>query len=190
MENSVIEGIGDISNIVYRALFMAEKTIIEPILVPGENYYIIFQVDKKTPSRVKTIYEVMDEIHDQMKQEKTLAEIIKEAEKFRGNPLLDTSHETSSVTIDYNSRKDYKYEFITEALSLKNGQSTKVYFDNGKAYYAKVVNIRKQERVPLYANVKPQLKIELQNMDRDDFYRDWLTKRTKKAKVKDWREGM
>ena len=183
--NSYIETIGDISDIIYEIERLPEKTILSPILIPDIDIYVIFQIDKKTPSAYKTIYEVSDQITQTIRNEKMIEYIIQKA-----NHALNqkSTQNTTNTNITYNSKNTYPYEFIRDVLTKTTGQTTKIHTDQQTAYFATIIENHTLERPPIDTQ-KTILRIELQNIDREKYFTQWINNQRTKIKIKDNRKN-
>jgi len=184
--NSDIAGIGDISDVVSRAITVAEKTVLSPMRIPQSDNFITFQVDKKTTGYFKTMYEVIDQIRSDIYTVKKNDLIIAKANSHRdGIPATGT--EMHRLTLDYSQKDNYSYEFLTEVVNTPIGGTTKVYTKPDTAYYAKVIYKTDAQNKPPYNTQKASLEYELKHINPENYFQQWLETQRKKAKIVDER---
>ena len=189
LKESYIQDIGDVENVIRRAMRLADKTILEPILIKDQEAYIVFQVDKKINGYYKNIYEVIDDIHEYLVINKKQESIIQQATNLRNNFNTSTSnnYQIKSLTVKYQNKSDFNYNFIVESLSNSENYLTNVFHNTDNAYFARILATRKIDNIPAFFSQKNILKTELQNLNRDDYFNQWLELQKKRAKVKDLR---
>jgi len=185
LKNNYIEGIGDISNIIRELIKLPEKNTYAPIRIPDEDYYVIFQLDKKTNGYIKSRYAAMEEIIELLTNKKALDQIVIEAERYRTN-LTGIKPYISKLYIDYDNTI-FPTSFVHEVMQTHLNEATKVFLEKEKAYFAKVIYKEIKKDAPLYILIRDKLIIELQNMDKDKYFEEWVNQQRKKTKIKDKR---
>jgi len=184
LRNSIIEEIGDIANVLRRANNMSEKSIIEPIPIPQTNTYVAFQIDKKTAAYYKTMYQAIGDIREAIFNEKKVGLITAKAEEHRKGNITQGA-DVKRVTLDYSQRGSLGYDFLSEVMNSEIGHITKVYANGERAYYARVLSKREVEGRPAFASQTLTLKRELQTVNGDAYFQEWLDKELARAKVVD-----
>jgi hypothetical protein len=187
-ENPYIEGIGNIQNFIDRFIIMKEKNIHEPILMSNINAYVVFQIEKITPKRNKNIYEVKNNIKNEIIKMSTNEYIIKKAQEERKNPDRNNSiHDKINTNINYNNYHEYSYDFFIEIINTNEGDYTDIHLQSNSAIFAKVINKKRTENTPFYDVIKNTLKTELQSIEKEKYYSKWINQQMKKAKIVDKR---
>jgi len=186
LNNSIIESIGDIANVLRRANNLSEKSILEPMLIPQTNTHVAFQIDRKTTGYYKTLYQAIDQIRQAIFNERKLDLITAKAKDHRNGQTMSGAT-TKRITLGYSQREGYDYNFLAEVMSSETGHITQVYASGENAYYARVLAKRELDNKPPFSTQTYILKNELQAVDGDAYFQDWLDNQLKKAKVVDKR---
>jgi len=186
LKNSIIESIGDITNVLRRATNLSEKSILEPMLIPQTNTHVAFQIDKKTTGYYKSLYLAIDQISEAIFNDRKLSLITAKAEDHRNGQTISGAT-TKRITLDYSQREGFEYNFLAEVMSSETGHITMVYSSGENAYYARVLAKREVEGRPPFSTQTLLLKNELQTVNGDAYFQDWLDNQLRKARVVDRR---
>ncbi len=190
LQNNHIESLGNVENIIRRAMRLPDKTIFEPILINNNRTYIVFQVDKNTPGYYKNLLEVYDDINHLLRVQKSKTELIKQVSLFRNNFNRDSLDKELIVIkdIDYDKDKSfYSYNFLKECFLQSEGILTSVYHDDNFVYFAKVLTKQAIENKLPFSTQIPYLTSELQALNGNEYFNEWLKKQMSKRKVRDLR---
>ena len=187
MRNSVIPSLGNVGNVLQGIMGLPERTVLTPILIADEEFYVIFQIDGRADGRFRRIYEAMDEIHDKLKQQKILEEIVNVATSHRNNTNMTSRFESRQIALNYTERQGFSHEFAYDALGRNAGQTTNVFFDGETAFYGRILAKRPMGYIPPLSMVRDQLKAELQTIGWEEYYRVWLQAQMRRARVRDLR---
>lgn len=188
LENNIVPTLGNLDNIIRRAMRLPDKTIFEPILINDRQTYIIFQVEKNTPGSFKSMLEVYDDIYkiiESRKQKERLEFIVNQ---FRGK--FDVSQVPQDLIQTYNLKyydKNFSYEFITECLSLRQNSLTGVYTRENNLFFARIISVNTDRSNQLTQYETEILRKELQFLNGNDYFNNWLDRQRKKSKVRDLR---
>lgn len=192
-QNSSVEGLGNIDNIVINALNSKTGKIFSPLYSELKKAYFLFQITEIHKEKYLPLIEVDTEITAEITQAKKKMEMEKFAENF------DKSHYESEFVKakenDIFTKEIHQFNFYSEVNSIYNEELNKiiltgkenVYLENDSLFIFKIEN-KRVEHDKINDTEKKSIQEKLFKKKKQTFFDEWFNDKIKSAKIKDWRK--
>lgn len=198
VEDTFLPEFGPSENVVRKALRTPAGVVFEPIKNDKLNTYVVFYVHENIPRSFKRIQEVSGEIIEQLKRDKAKTLAYEDAQLFlkqnSGQLLNQANAENKTIeylkSYTYQSKiKDIEMPAFNESILSQKRKSQIVVQENDAAIIGIVEDVKNVNMNGLVL-VREEIKKELQSLNQDQYFKDFLIKEKAKASVKDYRLKM